>query len=200
MKTYKQFIGEMSRDIGSPYSIINSDIQTRKYNYKLTHKDPEHSYQIDVPGIKIHAKPHGTNIHISTNDHDEKQLIHRAVIKRHTPGQNSLPFVHDTQSEVDRVKGGKLPSGHAKDVIYHHMENSEVPLVSSNEQFTTGHEMWKNLTHRALDSGHHVYHFDGKKLHKTTTENIHKHLKNSFGKDEKFKNQHMIISKKPLDV
>jgi len=200
MKTYKQFIGEMSQDIGSPYSIVNSDINTRKHNYKLTHNDPEHPYQVDVPGVKIHTKTHGTNIHISTNDHVEKQLIHRAVIKHHNAHENSLPFEHNTQSEVDRVKGGKLPRGHAKAVIYHHMEHSGLPLVTSKEQFTTGHDMWRDLTHKALDDGHHVYHFDGKRLHKTNNDNIHKHLKNSFGKDEKFKNRHMIISKKPLDI
>lgn len=200
MKTYKQFIGEMAQDIGSPYSIVNSDIHARKHNYNLTHNDPEHTYQVGVPGIKVHTKTHGNNIHISTNDHDEKQLIHRSIIKRHNAHENSLPFDHDTQSEVDRVKGGKLPIGHAKDIIYHHMKNSGVPLVSSKEQFTTGHNMWKDLVHKALDAGHHVYHFDGKQIHKTTKENVHNHLKNSFGKDEKFKNQHMIVSKKPLDM
>jgi len=145
-------------------------------------------------GLKIHQDHHKGTIEYHTNNHETGETLHRAVIDTHTPSKGKLPFTHITQSEVVRKSGNDLPKNHAKNITYNHFKNQKHPLVSSEEQYDDGHHMWKQLSHRALRDGYHVYHYDGSKLHETTPTNIDKHLKNSFGKSKEFEHKHMIIS------
>ncbi len=201
MKSFKAYIEEMAKNIGMhSYSPLNSSRESgktiRNHKFLNTNKDPIIEELPDH--VKLHKREFDNKTEYTTNDHKNEQTLHRALIV-HRRKTAEFPFEHEEQTEVDRVKGSdKLPKGHATKVTYDHFEHSNLPLRSSDLQFQKGHEMWHRLVDRALKDGHHAYHWDGERLHKTSTENKEEHLKNSFGKGDEYKNKHMIISKNEL--
>ncbi len=204
MKTVQQFVVEMAMDKGSGYSFLTNSGNTRKSEYMAHNMDTHVNHPIvnnkNIELQKTTKELNGnTTTQYHTNDHNKKETLHRSIIIHHEPTEK-LPFKHEEQSEVDRLNGGDLPNGYARDVTYNHFKNSEYPLRSSDEQFAPGHNMWKRLTNKALNDGHHVYFHDGNKLTKSNKENIDNHLESSFGKGEEYANKHMIISKKELDT
>jgi hypothetical protein len=216
MSTLKE-LKEMAHALGaSMYSRLDTNVNNyRNEFYKLTHKNKIVSnVNGSGSGVNVHrhiTKENGIPVRTEyhTNDHDSKETLHNAVVS-YQAKTDKFPYEHEVQKVVERVKSNdRLPNGHATNVIYDHFKKSKYPLRSDSNQYTDGHKMWHRLVDKALDNGHHVYHWDGKQLQQTIHENKAKHLTNSFGNDdviglkkrephEKFENHHMIISKNPL--
>lgn len=210
MKKYWEFIEEMARNIGdSSYSPMNlyADHRKKLYNHSLNsthHKFPiPRNKNIEV----FHYKNSDGEDNYVTNDHKSKEALHQSIIKTDETLEK-LPFPYQEQNQVDRVKSTDvLPKDYAKDFIYDHFKESNLPLKSSDTQFLNGHNMWKKLAHKALNDGHHVYYYDGTTLHKSTKDSVDKHLDSSFGKEERkngkiispdYEARHMILSKHEL--
>jgi hypothetical protein len=199
MKTLKQ-LREMAKSIGnSSFSgLEHYGKEGRKKNFNSTKDMDVHTHLTNM--LKLHHRPDSYRTHYFTNDHAAGETLHKSTITKLKSQSYSVPFDHEVQHDVDRVKSNDvLPKGHATTVTYNHFKKSKFPLVSSGQQFRKGHEMWHRLVHKALDDKHHVYHWDGNKLHPTTKENAEDHLHKSFGVDDSFLHKHMIISKKKLD-
>ena len=203
--TTLKMLREMARDIGS-YSRFDN-IKYRKDYYDATKNHPITKKL--TPDITEHKKCSDNKVVLSTNDHKTGECLYNSSIstrdKDHSPKRIE-------QDSVQRAKDSRLPKGYATDKIYEHFKSQELPLKSSDEQMKSGNKMWHRLVHRALEDGHHVYHYDGSNLHKTNKANVNAHLANYYGSDEKrtrfnptpkdnnYENKHMIISKKELDV
>ena len=208
MKKFYEFIEEMARNIGEPFSPLDKSEDQRKTMYSTNSNFVHHSYPIsDNKSIELTKYVDANkNTTYSTNDHTNKEVLHYSNIKCHNPTK-SIPFEHEEQHTVERVKGDKLPKEYATNMIYDHFKKSNIPLKSSNVQYRTGHNMWRKLAHKALEDGHHVYYHDGTTLHKSTKDNVDQHLDSSFGKEERrygktispdYETRHMILSKHKL--
>jgi hypothetical protein len=199
MIKFKTFIDEMALDLGRTFSPIERYSYTKKRYFDNSKVYPHHGYPIsDNKNIEVKVNKTPTSIDYYTNNNDTNETLHMSSIKKHQPTQ-SLPFVHEEQTKVDRTKSDILPKGYATDFIYNHFKTSNIPLRSSDSQYTTGRDMWKRLVTKALTDGHHVYYHDGSFLHKSTKDNIDSHLSSYFGgnkpHDESFQNKHIILSK-----
>jgi hypothetical protein len=204
MKSYLQLIKEMAVNIGRPYSLFDSK-PNRLVLYDRHKKDKQHENITDNIKVHIDKSKFGDNSSTTytTLDHNKKEALHQTAVNEVEPTKE-FPYKHDQQKQVSRQHtkdNSDLPKGHATNVIWNHFLKSKNPLRSSDEQYTEGHKLWHRIVKRALDSGHHVYHWDGNKLHKTTHEVMEDHLSKSFSEekyDESTRNKHMIISKKKL--
>ena len=202
MKTFKEYLNEMAMNYGDNESSLGLSKEERKSEYSEHKNDTHHSYPTENKKIELHKKikkeSNGdTTTEYRTNDHSKKETIHRSIIFQNEP-TTELPFKHEEQVEVDRKPDSGLPRGYARDVIYNHFKESNIPLKSSISQYIPGHKLWKDIAHRALNDGHHVYYHDGEKLHKSTPKNIDKHLESYFGDSSEHVNKHMILSKSEL--
>lgn len=196
MITIKQLL-EMASNLGNPIS----DMNDQEYRKKL------YNHYSDAPKIKtinahisLHKSENNNKTEISTLNDKTKEALHHAIFLNHKKS-NTFPFDHQEQSLVERKQheGSKdLQKGHATNITYEHFKNSKLPLRTSDNQTTAGHGMWRTLVHKALDDGHHVYHWDGAKLHKTTKENANEHLNAYFNYGHGFRNKHMILSNAEL--
>ena len=196
MKTFKVYLDEMAVNIGDHSWSELSQPSYRSKMYDLTKNN--HTIKTLESGAKLHKHIDKNKTKYTTNDHDNKETLHYSRIE-HNDSTKDFPYEHDEQTQVDRVKdSSKIPKGHATDVTYDHFKQSKYPLRTSDTQFRKGHEMWHRLVDKALDDGHHVYHWDGKSLHKTTQENKKDHLSDSFGQGDNYQHKHMILSKTPL--
>lgn len=199
MPTLK-ILREMAMNIGRSFSLKEFHGSSgRQSEFKISKNDPV--IKELTPTLKVHKKKELFRDVYNTNDHSTGETLHTAKFENHSGIKSGIPFKHDVQVSTDRVKSREvLPKGHATNIAYSHFKHSEHPLKSSDEQYDKGHEMWHRLVHRALDDVHHVYHWDGDKLHKTNKSNAEEHLSKSFGKkdDNSFENKHMILSKKEL--
>jgi len=198
MKTFNQ-LREMARNIGnSSYSPLrNKNEREKEFNNTKDH--PLHSFRVDQPSIKVHSLTNNNTTKITTNDHANHETLHRTIIEHKKP-DDRLKFEHDTQNVVERHSTNKLPKHYASSIAIHHVNNSNKPLVSNSSQYLAGHKMWRHLVNHALNNNLHVYHHDGKVLHKTNNTNMNNHLENSFGKEPEFEHKHMIISKNPIKM
>ena len=201
MKTFKTFVSEMAKDIGVvSYNPLDKE-EKRKEFYENSKNHPHESYPTGDENIESQkivrdgGKEKQTEYHV--NDHNKGETIFKSFIVTHNPTKR-LPFKHDEQIAIDKKQNAGLPRGYGRDVIYNHFKNSEHPLRSSDLQFHQGHDMWRDLAHRALADGHHVYYHNGHKLYKTTPKNIDKHLADYFGTHDSHINSHMILSKTEL--
>jgi hypothetical protein len=208
MKSYWDFIEEMARNIGNyPYSRLNNDREFRLEKYKTDSNYPIYQYDTGDQNVNVtkHIDNNGT-IHYSTNDHSSKEIIHYSNIETHKPTAK-LPFRHQEQTMVERIKDNRLPKEYATNFIYNHFKSSNLPLRSSDTQYRTGHNMWRKLAHKALDDGYRVYYHDGSQLNKSNKVNVDKHLDSSFGVETRirgntlppdYEQRHIILSKKEL--
>lgn len=197
MITVKQLF-EMANNLGRPVS----DMDLPDYRKKL------YNHHINSPKIKtlshnisLHKLETPNKTEISTLDNDKKEAIHHAIFTNNKKS-NNFPFDNQEQSLIERKKNensSDLPKGYATNITYDHFKGSKLPLRSSDNQTTAGHNMWKKLVHRSLKDNYHVYHWDGSNLHKTTKENADKHLNTYFNSGHEFKNKHMILSKTELE-
>lgn len=194
MKTFKEFLSEMAKQLGYSYNPFTDD-KIRKDMYSLS-KDHEISHHVN-DHINVHKKETPDSIEYHTNDNRNNETLHYSNVLKHKPN-NKLNFYHHEQNQVLRKSSDDLPRHYSEDFIYNHFKNSNVPLKSSDTQFKKGHTMWRNLSHKALDDGYHVYYHDGDRLNKSTKNNIDDHLNSYFGVSDDHENKHMILSKKEL--
>lgn len=203
MKKFSSFISEMAQNMGRGYNPLGDE--HRNSNWYKTYSHPETSPEyktynsgIKNPDIKVHKNVvPGKNIRISTLDHKNKSTLHYSIFSQKSEN-DWLHEPHMVQMDVHKTEHKDLPKGHASKIFFHQVDATEMPHVSSDTQYEAGHKMWRGLAHHALKNGLNVYHHDGKKIVKTTHENVESHLDNSFGDSEKHQNTHMIISKYPL--
>lgn len=188
---------EMAKLLHQPIGASVLDDKDNRVNlYKQYSTHPKIS---NVGSLSLHKKIDGNRITISTHDDKKKEVVHHSLILEKDKSA-SFPFKHHEQVEVARERDNPdIPKNHATDVIYNHVTNNNLSLKSSEQQYTQGPKMWCRLVDKALKDKHHVYHWDGTKLHKTTEENKKEHLEKSIGVDDSFANKHMIISKNKLD-
>lgn len=195
MISFKQFLNEMAKNLGVPYSFLKQE----KYRKLIFDQSKDHDVVDELSdNVKIHKHVDGDTIHYSTNDHAKRETLHRSVIHKRK-ATKLLSFDHEEQNEVDRIKDDSLPKNYATDFIYNHFKKSDVPLKSSNTQYTKGRDLWERLSKKALTDGHNVYYHDGDKLHKSNADNIDYHLNSYFGDTSEHENKHMILSKRPLE-
>jgi hypothetical protein len=198
LKSFRQFIDEMAQNLGMMSSFLNRSEKRRKAFYEKHKNDTTHEKVSD--NLHIHVSDnlgHDRERTVYTTlDHNKKECLHHAEIE-HQDRHGDLPFAHGVQVGTERTDAG-LPKGHASTVVYNHFLKSDKPLRSDSLQSHGGNKMWHGLVHRAMKDGHHVYHWDGAKLHKTTSDNVEEHLKKYYGHPPEYFSKHMILSKKEI--
>ena len=187
----------------SESGLDKSSNRKRLYNYHSSLQ--KYNYDVGNLGFSVHKQTYdGNKTVLATVDNKNKETVHHSAIV-HTKANDRFPYDHQEQTMVERKENtGKddLPKGHVLNLLHHHIEQSELPLRSSSTQYGKGHDLWEKLIHKSIDSGKHVYHWDGERLYKTTKENAHEHLNKSFGpiNDPSYSNKHMIISNRNIKL
>lgn len=195
MKTFKQFITEMPQNVGSSSSNLdNPMVNSAMYSTASTHtpigKHGEH--------VITHNKK-GRVSKFSVLDHGNKRIAFSTTVERR-PKSKAVPFAHQTQTYVGKDSQSDLGRGFGSNFAYERLvRNSDVPLVSDQQQYTGGHKMWHHMIDRAHQEGHHAYLVDNGNLTKITPENKNEIMASSYGKGEEFKNKRYAISKTPLE-
>lgn len=193
MKTFNQFLNEMAMNIGNPYSLLHSNPKFSSQNFNNT---SEHPIVKELsPGIKLHMHIDDNRTEFNVNDHNTKQSLYRSVIYRNEKNSD-IPFDNIEQAQVDRVKSTNvLPKNFATDFIYNHWKTQSLPLRSSDQQFTTGRDMWSRLIDKAhLDNKHVFYIDENKNKHRVTRENKEDMMRKYFGIYDVHLNRHMVLS------
>lgn len=192
------YLLEMARYIGPSYSRHESFKGVRNTLYN---EGKAFSVFKDMGnGVKMHKHVVDDCTHYYTLNHNNNESLHISHIKKHN-ATSTTPFAYEEQHIVDRVKSTDiLPKGHASSVVYDHFKNSDYPLRSSYEQYKTGHKMWSGLVDKALDDGHHAYHYEESNKHLTPINHDNKQemIGKSFGEGDAFEHKHLVISKTPL--
>lgn len=195
MKTYKELLAEMARDIGRhPYSRIENDRSYPSKKYDETQPHPvvgNLNANTTIHRIDVDGKVRNT-----VNDNSTRKTLYHSVINTNEPTK-SIPFKHISQDEVDRVKDTSvLPKGFATDLIYKHFNEQSLPLKSSSTQYHTGRNMWSRLVDKAHHDGKHVYYFDERgNSEKVTPETKEHHMKQYFGPDDaQFESRNLVLS------
>jgi len=141
MKTFTQFIGEMARNIGKPYSFLSSTPRHRSAHYEDSKNNELYPFHTGNNDINVHKKIDGNTTHYNTNNHDTKETLHKSIIELKEPTKE-LPFKHEEEREHDRVRQGNLPKYFVTNLVYDHFQKSKYPLKTSEEQFNQGKNMW----------------------------------------------------------
>lgn len=192
MKSFKLF-HEMSINVGD----VKMDLTTA-HDQKIHFKKSRNYPIVDnlTGNVKKHVLKHNNITKYYTNDHDSGKTLYKSEFHEHNPTK-FIPFKHQEQTSVERISTKLLPKNYALHETLNHLHNSDLPLISSTYQTPLGHNMWKKLSHKALETGHHVYYHDGSKIHKTTSENIENHLHSYFDPGTNFDSSGNLID--PLD-
>lgn len=193
MKTFNQFLNEMALNIGNPYSMFHNNANFSLQNFNKTSEHP--IVKELLPGIKLHMHIDDNRTEFNVNDHNTKQSLYRSVIYRNKKNSD-IPFNNIEQAQVDRVKSTNvLPKNFATDFVYDHWKTQPLPLRSSDQQFTTGRNMWSRLIDKAhLDNKHVFYVDENQNKHPVTRENKEDMMHNYFGKHDVHLNRHMVLS------
>ena len=141
MKTFKQFIDEMTRNIGKSYSFLNNIPSHRKVHYEDSKNNEIYPLYTGNNDITVHKKIDGNTIQYNTNDHNTKETLHKSTIELKEPTKE-LPFKHEEERTHDRVRNGNLPKHFVTNLIYNHFKESDYPLKTSDMQFNQGKNMW----------------------------------------------------------
>jgi hypothetical protein len=190
------FLYEMARNIGKPFSLIENRPGWSKKSYEQT-KLLDRIHDISN-GVTVHKKEYGERKDFIVNDHNRKMTLYTSTIITNKPTK-FLKNGSIEQVSVDREKDSSvLPKNFATNFIYDHWANQTLPLKSNEMQYTTGHQMWHRLVHRALNDKKHVYMVDNNAIHKVDYGNVNEMLHGSFGKDSEYENKHLILSHQPL--
>lgn len=134
----------------------------------------------------------------STVDPD-MESHHYATFKNKKATSN-VPFDYSTQDEVQKYKNTTLPKSHVMDIMNHHMEYSNTPLVTGPGQTPAGHALWRRFASSSLSNGKHVYSVNSGKITKITN---HVDLLNAL--DSYRVNsavgmyRHIAVSNKPIE-
>jgi hypothetical protein len=194
---YETILLEMAR--AHPTSVDNmfSDHTVSKLLGDQAKKQPVHKWIGTPNNHTIHISSYGRS-HEYTTVHNNGRAVHNSVFTNNKHPQ--LPFKHTVQSAANRDPDHKdLGKHYVSNLALHHMEHTKTPLVSDSEQTEAGHKMWHHITKTAMDKGHHVYHWDGAKLHKITPENHSEHMAKSFGETSEHTKKHMVVSPHDLE-
>ncbi len=201
MKSFKQFLSEMSADIGEIPSPYESSTGRRQAYYNDTsdilpsHEgDWKHVKKIGTKSLKARHED-GHTVYAIDDDNEGQRYGHAIIRKDGVSTFKDVP--HEMTSDVARSRTG-IPKGIITDIVYNHFKKSAKPLASSGYQSVHGHGMWRKLAKRALDDGHHVYHLKDGELIKLDHDNLEDEL-NSTWQDEGDKvHRHIVLSKHPL--
>jgi hypothetical protein len=194
MLSFKQFIAEMPQNIGDSTATIADD----KMNAIVYSTRSQHTPIGKIEDYSVHHNKKGKESQFSVLDHPNKRAGFTTTVERR-PKNKNVPFSHNTQTYVGRDPKTDLGRGFGSNFVYDRLViNTEVPLVSDQQQYTGGHKMWHSLIDKAHKEGHHAYLSDNGKLSRITPENKAEVMASSYGKDEEFKNKRYVISKTPL--
>lgn len=155
-----------------------------------------HKWAGTPDGHTVHHEVQGGDHNYITKD-SSGSAIHFSQFEHNR--HKELPFEHTTQTIAGKEKTSTVGKNYVSNLALHHMEHTNIPLVSDADQTNSGHKMWHHITKTAMDKGHHVYHWDGNKLNKTTPENHDEHMKSSFGDTEAHTKRHMVVSPYSLE-
>lgn len=193
IKLYETIILELAKRLDTEASPLLDNPHMKEIFSNEAKHAPMHSW-VNTP--KDHTL-HKTSEHSYTTLNNKGEAVHYSQFapNRH----KELPFKHTSQTMVGKSSVNKIEKHYAGNLALHHMEHTKTPLVSDSEQTEAGHKMWHHITKTAMDKGHHVYHWDGAKLHKTTSENHSEHMAKSFGKTPEHTKKHMVVSPHDLE-
>lgn len=199
-----KMLREMAMRLTQPSESGLDKSSNRKQLYNYHSSLPKYNYDVGNSDFSVHKQTYdGNKTVMSTVDNKNKETVHHSAII-HTKANDRFPYDHQEQTMVERKENtgkGDLPKGHVLNLLHHHIGHSALPLRSSSTQYGKGHDLWERLVHKSIDSGKHVYHWDGKSLHKTTKDNADAHLNKSFGplNDNSYSDKHMIVSNESLE-
>jgi hypothetical protein len=186
LKTFREYLNEQSFRLNVPNQLEQEHERKKMF---VAIKDSPIINHISH-NVKVHRDEYKGTTEYHTLDHDKQETLHYCSIKK-----THSPIPCEVQTGV--VKHGDLPKHHATNVIYDHFKQSNLPLKTDKTQSDSAHGMWKRLTKRALDDGHHVYYHDGKSLTKLDHSNLNDHLDKYF-EDDIDSDKHIILSKDTL--
>lgn len=200
MFKFIEFLQEMATNSGSSYSLLNDvkmcSVKEKSYkdslNWKVYNK-------FNVPeNIIIKYATINNLLKFYTIDVKEKEVIHTSVLKIHNK-DDVIKTTYYEQSIVDRIKDNRLPKYYATDFIYDYFKQSNIPLRSCIEQYTSGRDMWIRLVNKAFSDKFCVYFIDNKDIILLDTkEKINNAINDYFGIGNDFEHKHLLISKKEL--
>lgn len=196
MLSFKQYIKEMSQNIGPSTSNLDDD-NFNKIMYD--HSSSTHNPIDTVDGNTVAHFKKGKETKLSVLDHNNKRMAFSTTFERR-PKSKKVPFSHNTQTYVGRDSKSPLRRGFGSDFVYQHLvHGKDVPLVSDEQQYEGGHKMWHRLIDRSFKEGHHAYLVDNGNLTKITPENKDEIMTSTYGKTPEFRNKRYAISKNPLE-
>lgn len=196
-RIYDAILLEMARSSDSVGANMFSDSHQSRMIGAQAKTHPKHDWAGTLAGHTLHHDNY-ENRHEYTTVDKNGLAVHYSVFANNK--HKELPFKHTTQILAGKDKTNpKLGKGYVGSLALHHMEHTKTPLVSDSDQSPEGHKMWHHITKTAMDKGHHVYHWDGAKLNKTTPENHAEHMAKSFGKTDDHAEKHMVVSPHDLE-
>lgn len=162
----------------------------------------KHKFNQDEHELHVHMNEGSNSTTYTSLDHKKKKAFHLAHFVKHN-ANDRLPFEHETQEAVERIHHPAMWKGYSGDLTYLHFIGSKYPLSSSDKQQIGGNKMWKHLSHRAFDDGHHVYLWDNLKNqlhHLDSKDKIDSGLNHYFSSTEPRTTDfgHIVISKEKL--
>jgi len=194
MKSFKQFISEMPQNVGDSTATIDDD----KMNAIVYSTRSKHTPIGKIGYYSVHHNKKDKESQFSVLDHANKRVGFSTTVERR-PKNKDIPFSHNTQTYVGKDSRSDLGRGFGSNFVYDRLvRNSQIPLVSDQQQYTGGHKMWHSLIDKAHKEGHHAYLSDNGQLSRITPENKAEVMASSYGKGDEFKNKRYVISKSPL--
>ena len=169
-----------------------SYLHTRIFREKMYHEHKNNPKEFE----NVHVKRTQSSTEYATLDHNKEEATHHSLIKHRKSGYRNIPFDHDEQISVNSMKGSN--PGQSVRIMMHHLESSDVPIVSSEIQSDQGHKMWKSFAESALNKGHHVYYHDHNGLIQLNHDNLNHYHKKYFGDALKNEETNMVVSKKAI--
>lgn len=195
MLSFKQYIQEMPRSLGS----VSANLSDDKFNSQMYGYYSKQKHIGDIGNVSVHRNKDGKETRLSVLDHNNKRVGFSTTVERRSKNKN-IPFPHHTQTYVNKDPKTNLGKGFGSNFVYDHLVNKQnVPLVSDERQYTGGHKMWHHLIDKSFDHGHHAYVADNGKLTRITPENKHEIMASTYGPGAEFKNKRYVISKTPLE-
>lgn len=182
---------EMTVPISQIQGTLLTDIDKNEYKAgKSAFKFTKNKFG-DAVGVFKHNNRH---LYVTFKDGEP---VHASHIDSYSARVHEIPFPHDIQSGVNQDLDNATP-GSARESMRIHVENSNHPLVSDWGQSPAGHKMWSKFSREEIDRGHHVYLWDGNRLHPSTKDNIDQHLEEYYGQTKQ--GHRMVVSKDPIDA
>lgn len=133
----------------------------------------KHSDSKEILGHDVHKADFGGMVVYVAKD--KQGNVSAMTTLNKLPPNNHCKTDHFTQDIVMQSRKFST-AGLSREILWKHISEHKLPLVSSNEQTMGGQKMWRKFVHEALDNGHEVQYFDGNEHHETTKRNVESHL------------------------